>query len=73
MTTTVSRRWAAFNRYSDLAFAVRRSHGGRFTLGSSFLIARANASAPRGVPGFRKADLEYRLRLCAAMAIGSGC
>lgn len=76
MTTTtrtpVSSRWAGFDLYDDLAWRVRRSHGDRSTLGTMFLVARANSLAPRGATGLRKADLEYRLRVCADCCIQAG-
>lgn len=64
----VSRRWAAFNFWSEASQALAERNG-YTSLGTGLLAARAVALAPG--PG-RKQAVE-RLRQTAAMVIGAGC
>lgn len=64
----VSRRWAAFNKWSKASSALIERNG-YISVGSGLLAARACALAPG--PG-RKQAVE-RLRQTAALVIGAGC
>lgn len=64
----VSRRWAAFNRWSEASQALAERNG-YTSLGTGLLAARAVALAPG--PGRRQAV--ERLRQTAALVIGAGC